>query len=78
MQAIELEGTIDEQSHLQFDTPISGLPPGRVRVIILAAEFAEPTEAEWLRAAGRNPAFEFLNDPAEDVYSLSDGKPYHG
>jgi hypothetical protein len=33
-------------------------------------------ETEWLRAAASNPAFYFLNDPAEDIYSLSDGEPF--
>ena len=34
-------------------------------------------ETDWLRAAATNPAFAFLNDPAEDVYTLADGKPFH-
>lgn len=33
-------------------------------------------EKEWLRAAGQNPAFDFLKDPAEDRYTLRDGKPF--
>ncbi|MCI0562470.1 MAG: helix-turn-helix domain-containing protein [Nitrososphaera sp.] len=33
-------------------------------------------EAEWLQAAARNPAFDSLNDPAEDIYSLADGEPF--
>jgi hypothetical protein len=24
-----------------------------------------------------NPAFHFLKDPAEDIYTLTDGKPFH-
>jgi hypothetical protein len=31
-------------------------------------------EAEWLRGAMSNPAFEDLADSAEDVYSLEDGE----
>jgi hypothetical protein len=27
--------------------------------------------------AARNPAFAFLTDAAEDIYSVSDGTPYH-
>jgi hypothetical protein len=34
-------------------------------------------EYEWLKAAARNPAFDFLNDPEEDIYTLADGKPFH-
>ena len=36
----------------------------------------DPTELEWLNALARNPAFGFLADPAEDIYSLSDGIPF--
>lgn len=34
-------------------------------------------ETEWLRAAARNPAFDFLSDPAEDIYSPKDGQPFY-
>jgi hypothetical protein len=33
-------------------------------------------ESEWLRAAARSPAFADLDNPAEDIYSLADGKPF--
>lgn len=36
----------------------------------------EIEEAAWLRAAARNPAFAFLDDPEEDVYTATDGKPF--
>lgn len=32
--------------------------------------------AQWLQAASKNEAFDFLNDPDEDIYSLRDGKPF--
>lgn len=32
-----------------------------------------PEEKEWLKAAARNPAFSFLEDPAEDIYTPADG-----
>lgn len=34
-------------------------------------------EREWLHAAASNPAFDFLKDPEEDIYTLADGKPFH-
>ena len=34
------------------------------------------TESEWLRGASTNEAFDFLKDPAEDIYGPSDGKPF--
>jgi hypothetical protein len=38
-------------------------------------EEGEIDESEWLRAAATNLAFEFLNSPEEDIYTLDDGKP---
>ncbi|MCP2730529.1 type II toxin-antitoxin system Phd/YefM family antitoxin [Limnofasciculus baicalensis] len=37
----------------------------------------ELEEYEWLRSLIRNPAFQFLNHPEEDIYTLDDGKPFH-
>ncbi len=65
--------------------------PGKAKVAIIAyddlkrlealeeilREKAELEEYEWLKAAASNPAFDFLNDPEEDIYTLADGKPFH-
>jgi hypothetical protein len=37
---------------------------------------AEEDERLWLRSAARNPAFEFLADPEEDIYSAEHGEPF--
>lgn len=76
LSAIEVTGTIDADHYLHLDTalPISG--PRRVRVIVLYPP-EELSETEWLQAATQNPAFQFLHDPAEDIYSVTDGKPFH-
>ena len=34
-------------------------------------------EAEWLKASLNNPAFAYLHDPEEDIYTISDGKPFY-
>ena len=34
-------------------------------------------EKEWLQAAATNPAFDFLKEPEEDIYTLADGKPFY-
>jgi hypothetical protein len=77
MKAIEVTGTVDEQHHLQVDAvlPIAG--PKRVRVIVLYPQEEEWEELEWLQAAARNPVFDVLKDPSEDIYSLDDGQPFH-
>lgn len=33
-------------------------------------------ESEWLAMLDVNPAYALLNDPAEDIYTSEDGKPY--
>ena len=76
-KAIETTGTIDAQHHLVLDgtLPITG--PTRVRVIILVPEESDINETEWLRAAAANSAFYFLKDTEEDIYTLSDGRPFY-
>lgn len=78
LRAIETTGTIDEQRQLHLDSPLPISGPSRVRVIILIPEGTDVDEKEWLRAVATNPAFDFLNEPGEDVYSLTDGKPFVG
>jgi hypothetical protein len=77
LTAIEMAGTVDECHQLQLDglLPIHG--PKRVRVIVLYSLIDEWNEKEWLDTATLNPSFDFLKDPEEDIYTLSDGKPYY-
>jgi len=77
LKAVELSGTIDEQRQLHLDSPLPVAGPTRVRVIILFTDQTDIDEREWLRAAATNPAFDFLKEPEEDVYTLADGKPFH-
>lgn len=74
LKAIEVTGTVDDQRRLHLDEPLPIERPGRVRVIILIPEEADE-EREWLRAAATNPAFGFIEDAEEDVYSPDDGRP---
>ena len=75
MKAVELSGGIDEKHGLRVDQPIPIDGPCRVRVLLLIPEGDELPEDEWRQAAARNPAFAFLNDPSEDIYSAIDGRP---
>ncbi|HKA52395.1 MAG TPA: hypothetical protein VKJ47_01910 [Candidatus Binatia bacterium] len=76
-KALEVTGTIDEQRQLHLDEPLPIVGPSRVRVIILIPEETDISETEWLRSAASNPAFDFLREPEEDIYTLADGKPFH-
>ncbi|MEA2003587.1 MAG: DUF433 domain-containing protein [archaeon] len=44
-----------------------------VRVSHLLPEDSGISETEWLQAAAANPAFDFLKDPEEDIYTLAGG-----
>ena len=76
-QAIETIGTIDAQHHLVLDETLPVVGPTRVRVIILLPEDSDISETEWLQAAAAKPSLDFLKDPEEDVYTLSDGRPFY-
>jgi hypothetical protein len=76
-KAFDVNGTIDTERQLHLDAPLPVGGPSRVRVLILFSEDEGLDEATWHRAASTNAAFDFLSDPAEDVYSLADGKPFH-
>ena len=41
------------------------------------ADKVDINEKEWLRVASDNAAFNFLKETGEDIYTLSDGKPFH-
>ncbi|HZF08921.1 MAG TPA: hypothetical protein VFE33_09050 [Thermoanaerobaculia bacterium] len=75
LTAIETTGVVDEQHRLTLDEALPVPGPMRVRVIVLYP-LVEAEEEEWLRAAARNPAFEDLAAPEEDLYSLEDGEPF--
>jgi hypothetical protein len=76
-KAIEATGTIDGQRRLVLDEPLPVVGPTRVRVIILLPEETDADEKEWLRSASTNPAFDFLKEPEEDIYTLEDGRPFY-
>lgn len=77
---IETTGTVGQnRQHLQLDDVLPLSSSKRVRVIVLYEADHEKSgdEVQWLKAAANSSAFDFLNDPAEDIYSLSDGKPFY-
>ena len=75
-KAIETTGIINEKNELIIDEPLPLLGPTRVRVLILVPNHQDLKEDEWLRTATTNPVFNFLKEPAEDIYKVSDGSPF--
>lgn len=44
--------------------------------IVVLIKDDEISENEWSSFAMKGGSFDFLNDPAEDIYSMEDGVPY--
>ncbi len=76
MTAIEVTGIIDEHNRLQLDNLLPVRGPKRVRVIVLYLPDDEFDEDEWLTSVTHSPAFDFLADPSEEIYNVTDGKPF--
>ncbi|RMG26571.1 MAG: hypothetical protein D6730_08880 [Bacteroidetes bacterium] len=74
MKALELSGFFDDKGLLKLDKPLKIINQ-RVKVIILIPDNDEMSDADWLQAISQNPAFDFLHDKEEDIYSLADGEP---
>jgi hypothetical protein len=77
MNAIEATGVVDAQHQLRLDEPLPVPVQSRVRVIVLVPEAEDISEEVWTRTVSASPAFDFLKDAAEDVYTSTDGKPFH-
>ncbi len=75
LTAIETTATINANHEIVLDEELPSNAPSRVRVIVLFDENTDIGEKEWLNVAANNEVFEFLNDGAEDIYTLEDGKP---
>ena len=75
LRVIETDGRVIDAKHIETKAI---LPVGReVRVVVLVPTTEEDlSENTWLEAAQHNPAFAFLADATEDIYSLEDGEPF--
>jgi len=75
-RVVETTGAIDREHRLILDEPLPIEGPSRVKVIVLLPDNDDFDERVWLEAARSNPVLGFLTDPAEDVYTAADGKPF--
>ena len=72
MQAIKTTATVDEHGNLHPDTPLPNHAK-RVELIVMFPD-SDEREIDRLTSGTNNPAFDFLNDPAEDIYTANDGR----
>jgi hypothetical protein len=78
MKAIEINTKTDKYGYLKFNYPLEK-KESKVRVILLVDEKSDEVDEEqlWMRAISSNPAFSFLNDAEENIYTLADGEPFN-
>ena len=81
MIAVETTGIIDNNNILKINKQINKQFLNKsVRILILLPEEKdtadEINEKVWLKSISNNLVFDFLNDPQEDIYSVTDGKPF--
>ncbi len=74
MEAVEKNIEFDEQGN--FLIHLGKKFSNRKAKVLVLFEDEEVTEKEWLQLALKGGAFDFWNDPAEDIYTLNDGIPY--
>jgi hypothetical protein len=76
MKAIEIKSKTDSRGLLKIDCDLKK-SNSRVKVIILIENDQKEKDEEilWMQSISSNPSFNYLNDPAEDIYSITDGEP---
>jgi hypothetical protein len=79
MKAIEINSKTDKKGHLKIDYPLDKKNRNVRVLILLDDDYTEEQNDEklWMQSIVNNPAFDFLNDPGEDIYSLKDGEPFN-
>ena len=78
MKAIEINSKTDKTGYLKINYKLNRFD-SKVRVLILLDDDSSENDEEaiWMSSISNNPAFDFLKDSAEDVYSLKDGEPFN-
>ncbi|MCH6234774.1 hypothetical protein [Cognataquiflexum rubidum] len=75
MKAIEIKAKTDKNGNLLISEKLH-FSNKEVRVLILV-EDEDIDEKSWLKALSKNPSFDFLSEPEEDIYTTKHGKPFH-
>lgn len=72
MQTFKVTGEVDQHGRLVATVPDS-IAPGPVEVVIIAPTHSEDVaEENWMAGVARE-WHDDLNDPRQDIYSLTDG-----
>ncbi|MDZ7775275.1 MAG: hypothetical protein U5L09_06505 [Bacteroidales bacterium] len=77
MKAVEIKSKTDKNGNLKINFPLNKSDK-KVRILILMDDNPLSSDEElWLKTVSNNPVFDFLEDEAENVYTLSDGEPFN-
>ncbi|MCH7396980.1 hypothetical protein MM213_17830 [Belliella sp. R4-6] len=71
MKAIEIKSKTNKKGHLKLDLGLKEADKN-VKVLILMEEELND-ENDWLKVVSNNPAFDFLKEEEEDIYTIEDG-----
>jgi hypothetical protein len=76
MSVIEINAETDSKGLLRLNYKLNK-SNRKVRIFIMVDDNKKSSDEEslWMQSIATNPAFDFLNDPAEDIYSITDGEP---
>ena len=74
MEAIEKLVHFDEEGNTTLKLG-KNFSKKEAKVVVLIKD-EEISDKEWLSLAMKGGAFDILNDPGEDIYSMDDGIPY--
>ena len=75
MPTVALQAHYDGE-HIVLDEPYDLPANASLVVTVLPPSSDADSEDAWLRAAADSDAFTFLADPAEDIYTATDGEPF--
>lgn len=77
VQTLKMTAQVDGTGQLIIEKPLLTVLNKQVKIIVLFEEETDEfDEATWLQSLSVNPAFDFLKDDAEDIYTLEDGQPF--
>ena len=75
MPTVALQAHYDGRN-IVLDEPYDLPANANLMVTLLPAKADADPEEAWLCAAASSAAFAFLADPAEDIYTATDGEPF--
>lgn len=87
LKTLHLETTVGKDGHIHLDVPCGFSEGEKVRLLLIvepedesagmkAVAGQDSDEETWMRWLARHSVSDLLADPAEDIYTLDDGRPF--